>query len=472
MVRMVYKLASAAPRVGGAAALALLALASLVFVRVVDAVARSGEATPRVASLEPYEVSKPSAAPSLSTSPLSVLPLPGGNTGFRYAIGDRLKVTFYEQLVSEGDGAGRAKARSMLERTELSGEYVVQLSGEAFLPIIGAVAVAQRTPSEVEATLIKRANAAVGDTLKVSVVVTEREPVYIMGALPKTGVFKYSPGMVVAQVVSLAGGDAAGGENWQQIDVAREQERLRKSLERLKRHLAVIDVLTAESREVVPKPSSRLIELAGLGGAAELVEAARETRQLERARQNLQIAALEKLVAATTDDLAALRDRRDQVAAIVNERAKRRDELAARVTRGVTPENLMVQARNELVAIQASWHEVRSAVAHSEIRILELERDRDQARLAAQIDLEQQLRTSRQAVAEEEVMMSTIGQLLLKLGPTLASSRGGRDQTYRLVRRTPNGTTQLAAEMLTPLEPGDVVQVLARRHDPATADSP
>src|SRR5262245_40889330 len=116
MVRMVYKLASAAPRVGGAAALAFLALASLVFVRVVDAVARSGEATPRVASLEPYEAPKPSAAPSISTSPLSVLPLPGGNAGFRYAIGDRLKVTFYEQLVTEGDGPGRAKARSMLER--------------------------------------------------------------------------------------------------------------------------------------------------------------------------------------------------------------------------------------------------------------------------------------------------------------------------------------------------------------------
>lgn len=381
--------------------------------------------------------------------------------GLRYAIGDRLKITFYEQLAAESGSSGRSSGRSLIERTELSGEYVVQLNGDVHIQILGAVQVGQRTPAEAEAALVKQAASVIGDNLKVSLVVAEREPIYVMGALPRAGVFKFVPGMVLAQVVTLAGGEAGGAENWQQIDIAREQERMSKSLERMKRQLTVLDVLAAEKRGDTPTASDRLREIAG-ASAVELVAAAKEARDLELSRQALQTRSLEKLIAATRADLAATRARLDQVSAIVAERSKRRDELASRVTRGVSTESIMVQARNELVEIQTRWHELRAVAARGEMRLLELERDRDQALLNAQIDLDQQMRSARQSIAEEEVMISTIGQVLLKIRPaSVASSAGPHDVAYRLVRRTLNGPVQLAAEMMTALEPGDVVQVLA-----------
>ena len=390
------------------------------------------------------------------------------HTGFRYAIGDRLKITFYEQLVSDSEASARSRSRSLVERTELSGEYVVQLSGDIYLPIIGHVAIAQRAPEEAEAALVRKIGATIGDTLKASIVVTDREPVYLLGATSRSGVYKYSPGMVVAQVLALSGNEGAGGGNWQQIDVAREEERSRKSLDRLKRQLALIDVLVAEGMSRAARPSARLIELAGQAGATALLDDAQKMRQLERARHELQIASLEKLITATRANLKTMHARQEQLLEIVRERTRRRDEMAGRVGRGVSTETLMIQARNELVEIQTAWHELRTSVARAEDRILELERDRDQARLAAEIDNEQKLRAAHQAVSEEEVMVATIGQLLLKIAPAMASRGSLSSAGFTLVRRTPNGPQQIPAELMTPLEPGDLVRVVGRDMVPAT----
>src|SRR4051794_8526740 len=53
-----------------------------------------------------------------------------------YAIGDRLKISFFEAV---GAPAGGPTLRSLIERSELSGEYVVQADGTVFLPLVGAL---------------------------------------------------------------------------------------------------------------------------------------------------------------------------------------------------------------------------------------------------------------------------------------------------------------------------------------------
>ena len=398
------------------------------------------------------------------------LALAAGSESVRYAIGDRLKITIYEQLAGEAAASGRRRTLSLIERAEFTGEYVVQLSGEVFLPIIGAVSVAQSTPAQAMAALLAKVSATTGEQLKVSVVVTDREPVYVMGGLPRAGVYKYSPGMVVVQAVALAGGKSGTTENtWQRIDVAREQERMHKAVERLQRNLATIDVLVAEQKKSKPQPSARLSELAGTNASA-FIEMASQIRAAERARLHLQVASLEKLITALKNDLAVSRSRLDQVAGAVRERSQRRDDLATRLSRGVSTENLAVQARNELVDVQSSFHEAQSAMSRTEVRILELERDRDQAILAAQIEQEAQLRTARQAIADEEILLSTIGPLLLMMATTTSAvTRTARDVEYAIIRRMAGVPTQIVAEALTPLEPGDVLQVTRGKSELNTA---
>jgi protein involved in polysaccharide export with SLBB domain len=473
MLRLIDKFVYGAPK-SAAIALAFLSVGLVGSHPIAEAVDRRSiddksmdDSSPRLVT-NIVEVMPDVQRLSIQEEPIEPRP-PARPGDFRYAVGDRLKITFYEQVGGEIEQAGRRRAQSLIERAELTSEYVVQLSGDVFLPIVGAVSVARLTPMEAEAALIFKARAATGDRLKVSVVVTDREPIYVVGTSSRAGVYKYAPGMLVAQAVALAGGDSGTTDSvWQQFDMAREQERMHKSVERMKRNLAIFDVLMAERQNLKPQPSRRLIELAG-ESAAEYLDTAFQARELEQARSQLHFASLDKLLAATKADLASSRSRLEHVASVVRERAKRRDDLADRVSRGNSTENLIVQARNELVEIQSSFHEVRSAVARTEIRILELEREWNQAALATQIDREQQLRIARQVISDEEIMLSSIGPLPLKIGTTAATGKGKSEVTYSILRKSASGPVQLAADATSPLEPGDILQIAKKEQMLVTA---
>jgi protein involved in polysaccharide export with SLBB domain len=376
----------------------------------------------------------------------------------RYVIGDRLKIGIFEQLEANRTGNGAGNIRPLVERTELSGEYVVQLSGEVFLPIIGAIKVTHRTAGDAQKVLLESAKAAIGGNLIVSITVTEREPIYVVGTHP--GAYRYTPGMILAQALALAGDHLATGDLWKQVDITREQERMRKSAERLKRQLALLDVLDAEQRNATPTTSHRLVELAG-PNAADLVRAASEARALERERQRSQVIALDGLIRTARAEIEASRKRLDYLATIVMERKKHHDALVGRVGRGFSTENLLVMARNEVVEIESSWHELRATVMRSESRVLELERERDMTLLASRIDFEHQLRSARHAITDEEVLMSTLGKLLHNVGAEVsAASETPREPAYVIIRRGPRGPEEFAAGFLTRLDPGDVVRMV------------
>src|ERR1700687_2602523 len=69
-----------------------------------------------------------------------------------YAIGDKLKIAVFERIRPElpsRDTPGNLGA-SAVERTELSGEYIVQDDGKIYIPLVGPVAVAGASCQELE----------------------------------------------------------------------------------------------------------------------------------------------------------------------------------------------------------------------------------------------------------------------------------------------------------------------------------
>jgi protein involved in polysaccharide export with SLBB domain len=396
-------------------------------------------------------------APTPAPSPLAGPQISG--SGFEYAIGDLLKITFFERLQNEAASQDGGRIGALVERTELSGQYTVQLDGSVFLPMLGEVPIAGSSEQVAQKVLSERGQRILGGNLEVSVAVIDREPVYVMGALPRSGTFKHSPGMLVAQVVALAGGDSNGAsETWQQMDVAREHERLRRSLQRQINNLALAEVLEAEAKNTPAMPSERLTALAG-PRAAELIASLSDARQLERSRLEGQIASLEKMIGFTHKELAAARERLNEVAALVEERGKRFEAVSTRFDRGASTEALVAMAKSELIEIQSRGHELRSAIARAEARVIELERDRDQIAISARIDHQQQLRSARDAVAEEENVASTIGQILMTMPQLASSSRGRREKRYTIIRRGVQGATELPVDSMTPVRPGDVVRL-------------
>jgi exopolysaccharide production protein ExoF len=124
-----------------------------------------------------------------------------------YAIGDRLKIAVFEQIRPElpsRDTPGKLGA-SAVERTELSGEYIVQEDGNIYIPLIGPVAVAGASFPDLEHAIAASLGAKLDGSVKIGIQLLEREPIYVAGTVVKTGSYKHIPGMRVLHALILAG---------------------------------------------------------------------------------------------------------------------------------------------------------------------------------------------------------------------------------------------------------------------------
>ena len=67
--------------------------------------------------------------------------------GRAYAVGDRLKIMFFEQLSANS----RAVLSQLIERSEMTGEYQIQEDGYVFLPLLGPVSAASKSYDQLQA---------------------------------------------------------------------------------------------------------------------------------------------------------------------------------------------------------------------------------------------------------------------------------------------------------------------------------
>lgn len=383
-----------------------------------------------------------------------------------YAIGDRLKISFFEAV---GSSAGGPTLRSLIERSELSGEYVVQADGTVFLPLVGALTVIGQSTAQIEeAVTAQYGSNWNGGQIRVSIQIVEREPIYVSGPVPKPGIFKFVPGMTVIHALTLAGGDnpAASGDQWKLLDAARERERLDKSNERLKRMQAKTEVLEAERDGRSPANPNPLIALAGTNGASAIVTAESRVRILERERRTIQLLELEKTAIQTKAELVILRDKLQNLEAGVREKAERLQEIVALRTRGTTTDVTFHMARTELTEARTRWHEARLAVSQSERKLDNTAQEKARLNIEAMIEREKELKDLRQAMAEEEITRATIGHLLTTSAYAVsAAATPAGMMSYFILRRSQNGLRRLPAETVTELEPGDVVLVAASRSE-------
>src|SRR5205814_1909785 len=90
----------------------------------------------------------------------------------------------------------------------LNGEFLVDPSGNVFLPLVGEIPAQNRTTAELANSISDRLQSRVGlaDRPDASVEVSEFRPFYIVGNVEHPGNYPYRPGMTVLQAVSIAGG--------------------------------------------------------------------------------------------------------------------------------------------------------------------------------------------------------------------------------------------------------------------------
>ncbi len=132
----------------------------------------------------------PPGVTSTAPAPAFVAPPPGAafsDDNYRLGTGEKLKITVYGE-------------------DDLSGEYLVDGSGQVQFPLIGQVRAGGLTVHQFVVEITTALGAKYLRDPKISVQILNYRPFYIMGEVNKPGEYPYENGLNVLGAVALAGG--------------------------------------------------------------------------------------------------------------------------------------------------------------------------------------------------------------------------------------------------------------------------
>jgi len=103
-------------------------------------------------------------------------------------------------------GSGDELGITVFGHEDLSGEYLVDGTGEISFPLIGEVVVGGKTLRQIEESIVSRLKPDYLKNPSVSIQVLNFRPFYIIGEVNNPGSYPYVDGMKLINAVALAGG--------------------------------------------------------------------------------------------------------------------------------------------------------------------------------------------------------------------------------------------------------------------------
>jgi exopolysaccharide production protein ExoF len=386
----------------------------------------------------------------------------GFYVGSSITVGDRLRIAFYSGLGGADDsvGAKALKLSSLIERQDMTGEYVVQTDGTIFLPFLGKVEAAGRGEADLLSLLEKKAAEAFPGVSKVSVRTVEREPVYVTGDVPQPGAFRYSPGMLVMHVVALAGLRRDGPQTadiGSRLAVVQETERLRQSQLKMADLIAQRDVLIAARDARAPNPSEDLKKLIGTQEAAERITAAKRVADMESEELTVEQKALADGIAMLEGERYLLTQGMSEAEGSLKFHVSRFDRVSEMHNRGVMTDATYDIARSELDSSRSRWNDIMTALSRLEARILEVGGQKSKSLADAAIARERRINELQADIRQAMVVRS---EMEPALGMHALGGTRRAEQLYRMLRRSGGGVERRNVAADDAVEPGDVVEVI------------
>ena len=447
-------MAASAPPVGA------VPLAALLLLPVAPDSAKSREAP---AIQGPSVSANPGPNSSAKTENTDLAPMRQRWTGSEFTVGDRLKIMFYSRLggAADPDATKVPNLSSLIERPDMTGDYVVQLDGTIFLPFLGNVDVVGRGEADLLSLLERKAAEAFHDATKVNIRIVEREPVYVTGDVPQPGAFKYSPGMMVMHAATLAGlrGVGLNGPDiGLRLTVLQESARLIQSQLKIADLIAQRDVLTATRNGNAPSPSDELKRLVGPQDAADRIATAKRVCDLEVGRLSDEQKAFADNLAMLDQERALLTQGLNEVERSLKLHVARFSSVTDMHNRGVMTDATYDIARTELYSSRSRWNDVLAALSRVEARILEVGQQKSRSFADAAIARERKINELQAEIQQAMVVRSTLEPAL---GIHAMSGASRSEPVYRVVRRSgDNGADHFDIDKFAAVMPGDVVEVI------------
>jgi protein involved in polysaccharide export with SLBB domain len=428
-----------------------------------------------VAGYVPPIVSSPNALVHVSSDAVAVEPsvAPGGEgssiagpatAGVSFGVGDKLKIAFYERLNVEQDKWGRASsALSGIQlRPELSGEYTVQEDGTISIPLLGAIPVAGRSAPQVHAAMDEAFEHLLGRKGMVNAVLLERAPIYVLGPVKNPGSFKYVPGATVLHAIAMAGGlDRGTNDPWSKVEAVREVQKRGGAADTAVRLIARDAVLKAERDGTTPKIPPRLIDLVGAAEATHLVNQQKDRRKpIAQARKDRKRAVMSSIESAKQELL--MYGHTTSLDKLVKTRQDRVDNTRALVDRKVVSKSMLSQVEGELSDAEQRRQDAINQYGIAKQRLASLQAEGFKVQADLENDLATEIDAVERQIADNERELSTSEGILKNLSPTSVAFTPSQETNgvgYQIVRRTATGPVKVAADGMTLLQPGDLVDI-------------
>lgn len=350
------------------------------------------------------------------------------------------------------------------DQPELSGDYRVNADGTISVPVLGRIPVRRLTAADLEAELSRRVGEITGTESFATVEIAEYRPVYVTGAVTRSGATQWQPGLTVLQAVALSGGLPRAAEAAVGTPGA-EPGRLAKAIDLKKRILAELARVRAErsGAEDVDVPP----ELAALAGPAEaerLIEAQRVLFRSRRDQVASQLTVLRRGRDLAADELDGLHEQADGIAEQLRLRRENAEKIRGLQQRGLAVAERGLEQELKVLELEEKSTNTSVALARVQASMAQLERDSvalSDTRAAESEQLAVQLEKD---LAQVSLEIEAAAQLAGTALPDSTGALSAPVPAYRITRPDgAGGSRDIAAEEGTPLQPGDVLVVSMER---------
>jgi polysaccharide export outer membrane protein/exopolysaccharide production protein ExoF len=355
-------------------------------------------------------------------------------------------------------------------RDDLSGDFEVRPPGNISFPLIGVVEVLGLTPSELERKIGDQLRTGYQIASSVNVEISLYRPFYIMGDVLNPGKYPFAPGIDVLQAVALAGGYYAVHPSEAQVDAIHAEEsygvytiQQRTALIRRARLLAEQN---GQPDFTVPD------ELAAVRDQPDVMAAMATERQLFTARKDhlaTEISMRQAQVASYNEEINALNAAvasSNEQERLVNQELQDAQNL---LQKGLTQRPRVLELQRVLAELRGEEAQSRAFLARARQNIGKIQEEIAEHQAQFKEDVVQQLTDTEAQLRElaqhrqssRDLVMATQRRIPLAQGPLSFDER----TKFRIRRSTADGMTEIEASETTPVQPGDVVVIPALMAD-------
>ena len=363
-------------------------------------------------------------------------------------------------------GPGDRLSVTVHRRADLSGEFRVLPSGALSLPLVGNLTVANRPIDQIRDLIAQRLREDAGllDP-RVSVEISEMQPILVAGSVRRPGQYPFQFGMTVGHALAAAGGlrrfepDEIGAR----IEVLRLREKLRLAQDGLGVALVRQARLRAEAAEQEElKVSSLTVRLLSEERLRQTVEAEQEIMRRRLAAHTSTITMLATQTTSYEDEIRALTDQdatKGRELQLLTDESTYLDDL---IRKGLSPRTSRVsELARFAVQVEGDRRQIQAFAARARQEIVRLEQTRITSITSRRLeiatalkDVDDTIATLRVGIEEGRAGLAQLRDALPGDDEPLGPSQPGVVSILRVRSGPPQ---RIKAEAQTELMPGDLV---------------